>query len=310
MNFDFFSDLADELQRILLEAGLNVPTYEQLRSQDQRSEELKSKILHYDLSNLLLHFFTVFSRRLPVIPWHVHVSDRLLGRNEAIDIAKKLERGEDVNGLLSKRVKKLNQAKYSDLLRSEWDIYHFHLNENRSDELLFIYFSENNAYLIDILKHEKPDVSIITWTNTELFQILHDNWPHVIKAFILNNDCEAPVLTSEQRRSLRSKSVNASVVMSDGTEYMPMGGGFSPSKHPISAVAQSDFLYLTVKSLQADVGANYFAIEQALAEYTSTPRLKLKLDDDFHPVIVEVGNGILLNLRASNKTHNKLLHSE
>jgi len=67
MNFDFLSDLADELQRLLQEAELTVPTYEQLRLQDKRGEEPKRKIQHYDLSNLLIHFFPVYSQCTPSV---------------------------------------------------------------------------------------------------------------------------------------------------------------------------------------------------------------------------------------------------
>lgn len=301
MNFDFLSDLADELQRLLKEAGLIVPTYEQLRLQDKRSEELKSKIQHYDLSNLLIHFFTVYSRRIPITQWNVHTSSKLDGRNEISDIVRKLESGEDVNGLLSNKVKKINQVKHADLLRSEWGIYHLHFKESRSEELLFVYFNESNAYLIDILKHEKRDGSVVTWTNTDLVQIMHDNWPHLIKPYIFKTNSNAPVLTTEQRRTLRKKAGNTNIVVSDGTEYMPLGGGFSSSKHPIHAVMQSDFLFLAVKKLQTDVRNNCPAIKKALGEYTPEPHLKLKLDDSFQPLVVESEKGILLNLQANEE---------
>jgi len=299
MNLDFLSDLADELQRLLQEAELTVPTYEQLRLQDKCSEELKSKIQHYDLSNLLVHFFTVYSRKIPVTQWNVHISSKLEGQNEINDIVRKLESGEDINGLLSNKVKKLNQAKHADLLRSEWGIYHLHFKESRSEELLFIYFNMNNAYLIDIMKHEEADGSVVTWTNTDLIQIMHDNWSHVIEPYIFKIDSDAPMLTTEQRRTLRKKAVNTNIVVSDGTEYMPLGGGFSCSKHPIHAVNQSDFLFLTVKQLQANVRDNYPVIKEALVKYTSTPNLKLKLDDNFQPLVVESEKGILLNLQEN-----------
>ncbi|EPC03352.1 hypothetical protein L861_17575 [Litchfieldella anticariensis FP35 = DSM 16096] len=301
MNFNFLSDLADELQRRLKEAGLLVPTYEQLRTQDKRSEQIKSQIEYYNLSNLLVHYFTVYSRRIPIIQWNVHVSSKLAERNEISNIVQKLESGEDVNGLLSNKVKKLNQAKHADLLRSEWGIYHLHFKENRSEDLLFVYFNEDNAYLLDILKHEKPDGSVVTWTNTDLIQIIHDNWPHIIESSIFKTDSDAPVLTAEQRRTLRKKTTNTNVVVSDGTEYMPLGGGFSSSKHPVSAVIQSDFLLHRVKQLQASVRDNYSVIEKALAEHTTTPNLKLKLDDNFQPLVVESEKGILLNLQENEE---------
>lgn len=301
MNFNFLSDLSDELQRVLQEAGLLVPTYDQLRSQDKRSEELKNKIEHYDLSNLLVHFFTVFSRRIPITKWNVHISSKLMGRNEISNIVQGLESGDDVNGLLSNKVKKLNQAKHADLLRSEWGIYHLHFKEDRSEELLFVYFNEGNAYLLDIMKHEKADGSVVTWTNTDLIQIIHDNWPHVIESSIFKSDSDAPVLTTEQRRTLRRKAGNTNVVVSDGAEYMPLGGGFSSSKHPISAVIQSDFLLLRVKQLEVIVRENYPVIEQALLEHTANPTLKLKLDDNFQPLVVESEKGILLNLQENEE---------
>jgi len=301
MNIDFLSDLADELQRLLQEAELTVPTYEQLRLQDKRSEELKGKIQYYDLSNLLVHFFTVYSRRIPVIRWNVHISSKLEGRNEINDIIRKLESGENVNGLLSNKIKELNQAKHADLLRSEWGIYHLHFQESRSEELLFVFFNVNNAYLIDIMKHEKAGGSVVTWTNTDLIQIMHDNWSHVIEPYIFKIDSNAPVLTTEQRRTLRKKAGNTTIVVNDGTEYMPLGGGFSCSKHPVNAVLQSDFLFLTVKQLQADVRDNYPVIKEALVEYTSAPSLKLKLNDSFQPLVVESEKGILLNLQANEE---------
>jgi hypothetical protein len=301
VNFNFLSDLSDEIQRMLQEAGLLVPTFEQLRSQDKRSEELKNQIAHYDLSNLLVHFFTVFSRRIPITQWNVHISNKLVERNEISNIVQKLENGEDVNGLLSNKIKKLNQAKHADLLRSEWGIYHLHFKEDRSEELLFVYFNGGNAYLLDIMKHEKVDGSVVTWTNTNLIQIIHDNWPRVIESSIFKSDSDAPVLTTEQRRTLRKKAGNTNVVVSDGTEYMHLGGGFSSSKHPVSAVMQSDFLLHRVKQLKVNVRENHTVIEQALLVHTATPTLKLKLDDNFEPLVVESEKGILLNLQENEE---------
>ncbi len=299
MTINFFSDLADELQRLLKEVSLTVPTYEQLRSQDKQSEELKNETKHYDLTRLLLHFFTVYSRRVPPIQWNVHTSSKLEGRSEISEIIHKLESGEDVNRLLSNKIKKLNQAKNADLLKYEWGISHLHFREERSEELLFVYFYEGNAYLLDILKHEKPDGSVVTWTNTDLIQIIHDNWPEVIKPYIFNTNLTAPILTIEQRRFLRKKARNTNVVVSDGTEYRPLASGFLSTKHPNSAITDSDNLLLMVKQLQTTVKDNYSSIEQALAEHTTTPTLKLKIDDNFQPVVVESDKCILINLQVS-----------
>jgi hypothetical protein len=296
MKMDFFSDLSKELQRILKEFGLTAPTFEQLRLQDKRSDELKNKIENYDLRNLLLHFFTVYSRRVPVLKWKVHISDRLVDSKEISGIITKLSNGEDLNSLLSNRVSKLNQKKFADLLLSEWGIFHLHFDEKRSENLLFIYFSDANAYLIDILPHEKADGSVVTWTNTDLIQVMHDNWPSVLRPYIFKTKSESPVLTTEQRRTLRNKAANSTVIVNDGTEYMPMGGGYSASKHPANAVIKSDFLYQTVERLQFIVEKNHSAIQQALSSYTASPQLELKLGDNLEPVVIEVVHKIHVNL--------------
>ena len=301
MTLNFFSDLVDELQRLLKDADLAVPTFEELRLQDKRSEEIKDKIKDYDLYNLLLHCLTVFSRRISVIKWNVHTSSELEGRNKINEIINKLERGEDVNRLLSNKVKKLNQAKNADLLKSEWGIYHLHFREERSEELLFIYLNDGNAYLLDILKHEKADGVVVTWTNTDLIQIMHNNWPQVIKPFVYKANSTAIILTTKQRRTLRKKAGNSNVVVNDGTEYMPIGFGFSSSKHPTSAVIQSDHLLFKVKELQATVKENYQSIKQALVEHTTAPIIKLKIDDNFQPFVVESKKRILLTLEPNEE---------
>ncbi|EJL6275400.1 hypothetical protein IS636_003579 [Vibrio cholerae] len=301
MEIDFLSDLSAELKIALKDSGFNVPTSEQLRKQDRRSDELKDKIKDYELHNLLNHFFTVYSRRVPVRKWNVHKSDKLQGSNKIIDIVNKLSSGDDVNTLLSHRVRKLNQSKFADLLLSEWGIHHLHFEESRSDELLFIYFSEGDAYLIDILQHEHIDGSVVTWTNTDLIQVMHDNWPHLLKPFIFKINSQSQELTIEERRTLRKRSVATTVIVNDGTEYMPMGGGYSSSKHPTKAIMQSDFLYLTVKLLQAAVEENYPEIQQTLSAYTTKPKLKLKLGKNLEPVIIEVTHNVQINFRMSEK---------
>ena len=302
MNIDFLSDLSEELQATLLECGLNVPSAEQLRQQDKRSKELKDKIENYDLLNLLHHFFTVYSRRVPVRKWNVHILDKLSGSSEIIEIVNKLLHGNDVKALLSNRVRKLNQSKFADLLLAEWGIHHLHFEESRSNELLFIYFSESDAYLIDILQHEKADGSVVTWTNTDLIQVMHDNWPNLLRPYIFKTNSQSPVLTTEERRTLRNRAVTTSVIVNDGTEYMPIGGGYSASKHPTHAIVQSNFLYLTVKQLQTTVEQNYPAIQQALSTYTTSPKLELKLGTNLEPMVVEVVHKVQLNLQQDEKS--------
>ena len=211
-----------------------------------------------------------------------------------------MESGEDINSLLSTRVNKPNQPKYADLLRSEWGIYHLHFKEDGSNEMLFVHFKDEDAYLLDILIHENSNGSIVTWTNTDLIQIMHDNWPHVIQPYIFNNKSDSPILSVEQRRALRKKAINTSVIVSDGTEYLPFGGGFSSSKHPCSAVIKHDVLLLKTKELQSTVEENYCDIKEALHKYASNPNIKLVLSDNLEPLVIESKTNIKINLVDRN----------
>ena len=294
MQFDFFEDLKNELQRLLKEMGLRVPTNKQLYLQDKRSDDFKNKDKYYDLRNLLIHFFTAYSRMVPVIKWNVYVSDKLKNRNEIIDIQSKLKTGTDINKLLSRNVKKLNQTKYNDLLKYEWGIYHFHFKEDRSNELLFVYLNESSAYLLDILEHEKPDGSIVTWTNTDLIQIIHDNWPNVIKPFIFLENSNSKKLTTEERKALRRRSGSSHIIVTDGTEYIPLGSGISISKHPNEAIEQSDLLFKSVKRLQTVVQNNIPTFKKKLIGYTSEPNLQLILNEKLRPQVVEMKSKIIV----------------
>lgn len=297
MNINFLDDLADELKRLLKSMGLAVPTYEQLRAQDKRNEKY-SNGPYYDLNNLLIHFHTVFLRRIPIKPWKVHISPNIKDRKEINDIEKMLKNGENMNALLSNKVKNLNQRKHHDLLAYEWGIYHFHFEESRSNELLFVYFNHDDAYLIDILEHERPDSTNVTWTNTNLIQIIHDNWPDVINGYIFTKCSESPILTNEQRKNLRKKSGNSNIIVSDGTEYMPLGGGFTSSKHPSRAIYLSDYLFYEAKKMQDLVENNFSAIKESLESYTLDPNLKLRLDDELNVYLVEVDKNICVELNS------------
>ena len=186
--------------------------------------------------------------------------------------------GKDVNPFLSKQVKGQHQNKKTDLLRFEWGIYHIHFEEGgKGDEMLFVYFDGNEAYLLDILLHEKNGANHITWTNTDLIQILHDNWPHVIARAIFKTDSKE-TLTTEQRQILRNKAANTNVTVRDGTEYMPIGGGFSCSKHPQKAAENTLRMLKRTEELESMVLNNNNNIKNLLLIDKSSKNIKIKLE--------------------------------
>ncbi|UDM62848.1 hypothetical protein KIJ96_06305 [Pseudoalteromonas piscicida] len=295
MKLDFLTDLNSEIKRLLTEYGLPTPSPKQLRSQDKRTETEKNNIAHYDLKNLLIHFFSVHERLVPINKWNVHISSKLTSEPKIKDIVSKLSNGENINNLLSNRVRKTDQAKFADLLLSEWGIHHFHFQEHRSSELLFIFFTDADAYVIDILEHEKRDGSIVTWTNTDLIQTMHDNWPELMKQYVYKVESTTQALSIEERRALRSRSSFTTVVVDDGTEYFPMGGGFTSSRHSVLAVSKANYFIGEVERQQLNITQNKASVCEALLHLTSSPELTLKLDENLCPFIVEVKSNKLIN---------------
>jgi len=296
---DFKRDLYEEIKNKIIEYGYTCPTREQLRQNDRRNEEIINKIVDYDLLNLLQHFFTISERRIPIIKRSVHISKEL-GHKLSLDIYLKnkvdnlknlFERGENINSYLSNKIRKIDQTgksgKNSDKLLYEWNIYHLHFDINRSKELLFLMVFTNAVLFIDVLGHENEGKENITWTNTNLVQIVHDNWPQAISDFIFARG-KKDTLTSEERKTLRSKSVNTTVIVKDGTEYIPLGGGFSSSSHPTYAIINSDKLIFSTRNLEKVLNKN---MNQLISLFNQKgipkPEFKLKLDDDLTPFIYE-----------------------
>ena len=116
---------------------------------------------------------------------------------------------------------------------------------------------------------------------------------------IFQKNSNTPILTIKQRRNLRKNSGNTTIVVSDRTEYLPLGGGFTTSNHPILSRFKTDSLIQKVINLEKIVPANINVIKKELINMTTKPNLKLKLDDNFQPIIIEETHNIVLNLKLN-----------
>lgn len=293
MKFDFFKDLEQEIQLILHDYGALIPTTLELRRQDKNCPQNPSPM--YDLKNLLLHLCSLYLRRVPVQPWNVHVSKELRNETRISDIKEKLEKGEDVNDLISNAAMTKDQSQYSDKLLAEWGIYHLHFSSNRSGDLLFVKFDRDssNAFFIDILPHERNGQN--TWANINLIQIIHDNWPEIVAPaqFISSRDkIENPEdvpehLTTKMHKTLRKKNASVIVTTYDDAQYLPMGGGLVASGHSVKAIWMRDFVFMRVQELTNVVNEHKEKILEVLGKTCSDIELHLHLDDSLKCYIVD-----------------------
>jgi hypothetical protein len=149
------------------------------------------------LADLLIVFGTWRSRLIPARPRTVHVSEELNGavpqeHQAAFDaIIKKIRGGDDLTSHLSAQVStayvptaearkiKKHRLRDRDLLIADWGIHHLHLGTalrsdgftERTRDLLFAFFANNDAYLINIYRHGD-------WALKAIAEICVSNWPH------------------------------------------------------------------------------------------------------------------------------------
>lgn len=282
LKINFWSDLRSYISSQLTTFGYQTPSTKELREHDRAPEERKNATEHYDSQRLITHYFSIVMRRIPEANYQVFISDTIKSDAQKLALASLIENmlvlGEDVNSHLSHLIKKTDQLKkeHLDLLLSEWGIYHIHFDPNRSNELLFVYIKGTYAYFIDVLEHEDDEGTIETWTNTSLIEIIHRNWPDVIKAYKVNGDFMCEERTTQQRRNLRGNFTNSFVSMLDGSIYRGPGGGFMINGVALRVLRASDMIIEEICQHDKDVKANVGKIRTQL-NIADTDSLRLQL---------------------------------
>ena len=145
-----------------------------------------------------------------------------------------IEAGYNLTPYLSKSV--LDPYFHDDLL-NHWGIYHLHLGEvlkndfiTRTSSLLYVRFDDENAYFLDIREHG-------AWTQQDIIQIIHDNWPQSISAYRTHSNSSVMYhITDEDVKKLRKARINFPVMVSDGIIYEGLGNGVASNGNNIGAV--------------------------------------------------------------------------
>ena len=141
---------------------------------------------------------------------------------------------------------KILYLKYNDPMMNDWGIHHLHLGTRpetkgknkgfvkRTGPLLYCYFTESDAYLLDIRDHG-------AFEDQELVAIMHENWPFLLERF-RTKGTKGSQLTDEEVRELRRKRANHFMTMNDGTVYRMIGEGVTTSGENIADVINTDRL--------------------------------------------------------------------
>jgi hypothetical protein len=176
-------------------------------------------------------------------------------------------------------------AERNDDLLNDWHIFHFHLGQNvendgfieRTDPLLFARVTETYFYEINIYGHGN-------WSNLDLVEIIHKNWPETIENFALNNILGltyAP--TSGDIATLRKNQINSFIQTEDGTIYAPIGGGYMSDGSSTAAVIEAHKNTRYIRQLEKWIKDNPTIIIEEIkkcSDYSENKQFTLRLNID------------------------------
>lgn len=182
------------------------------------------------------------------------------------NLVRAVENGAKLRPWLSTLVRKLNER---DELLDDWGIHHFHLGNAlhdkrttfvaRTDEVAFAMVRPDAVYFLTATSHDPGTVPFV-WTQTELVEIVHRNWPTLIAKS--RTSLKGQTLTAEKRSELRKCRVNSSVRMSDGTVYYAPGGGMMSNGdggidylYQMQLLRQVDYLEAAVRQCAPQIRA-------------------------------------------------------
>jgi hypothetical protein len=212
---EFWKDYITSIKQELLKAGMSLDGTEK----DEK---------------IFIAFYNRAARGLPPRPRSVYTPKNFLipaeHQNAIADIQLEITNGTNLNPRLSKLIK---DWEYVDRMLADFGIHHLHLGSRieadgfvtRGGPLLYARFDSDNAYLLAILGHNE-------WTNQELIEIIHENWPETIVHLKIPGLGLQFEISEEDRKDLRKASINAPIELRDGTVYGSLGGGLSSDGTP------------------------------------------------------------------------------
>lgn len=232
------------------------------------SGDLASK----SISDLLLVYGNWRSRLVAAMPRVVHISQELEASSKFKEheaalkaIVAKIETGEDLTAHLSKRTQIAYEPQASasapleyrhdrDLLIADWGIHHLHLSTalesngsfvRRTGDLLFVIFTVDDAYLINVYPHG-------SWVLKAVLETVIRNWGEV---GVLRKSRFAIGLSQQYGDSDRLELRNAGLAQAieiDGGVYMPIGQTLAGT--PMAVTMQVNTLVWAFREWREKIG--------------------------------------------------------
>jgi hypothetical protein len=230
-----------------------------------------------------LFYFEFEKRRIEKKPRQIEISDSFQCPDEIQEgwakIQNDFSKGNDLTPHLHKPIKNI---RYKDLMLNDWRIHHFHLGHElesdsdfiqRTGPLLFGIVTDECLYAINVYNHN-------CWTKQEIIETAHRNWPDLIHEYRFYGRIAPDQVTDLQKKTLRNKHVNMLITVSDGTTYVPIGGGISMSGMNIQSTIKMDHQHIFLKDLEKNLIERIDSILPELKKqgYDGKTDIKVQLD--------------------------------
>ncbi len=235
-----------------------------LRFEYNYSESLEENtIIYFNIKRKIL------SDKSRIVYESKQLSIPIENANDYIKIKNLINTGGDLKPYLSTRIWNDN----NDSLFDNWRITHLHFKVTRTKYVLFVLFTDTEAYILQALPHGRD-----VWVDTQFIEILHNNWPKSIERY--KTCIIGEHLTSQQIKNLREQGGNVVLTVSDGTNYIPIGGGILSSKRCFCDLRDTDKLIDKLKAHEEHIRINENKIREAIhISMSEKLSIKLVIDD-------------------------------
>jgi hypothetical protein len=161
----------------------------------------------------------------------------------------------------------LDNPEFNDAILQDWNISHFHLGitpylrnpsfMDRTGPVLFAFVTNDGLYCIDVMPHG-------SWSNVQLLDAFYENWPDLLKPFVLHGiKSRVVAFTNAEIANLRKAGVVVPTKRPDGTIHGSAGNGYSTNGDSLKVTTQLMAMLKCCRDAQERVGAYFDEPPQA-----------------------------------------------
>jgi hypothetical protein len=192
-----------------------------------------------------------------------------------------------------------------DMLLNDWSVHHLHISSvveadgfvKRDDPLLFVSFTADAAYVIDVLTH--TDMRAHKWVWHHVLEVLASEWPRAGVIYEIKGVAPPPPITEEQRANLRGNHYNAAFSFG-GRTFMPRGLPMATGTTMETRLYAQALLH-QIGEVEKALSENPRGCAAVFERYNSTlpdkPEFEFGIGDD-GPAILEKKTGTWIALMA------------